>query len=441
MAYSARSGSWQPTKLLNSDSKKDSRANRYLRQRPVSMGILPSRADPLFSERPLGEFLAGHALLVEQRVSEFGSDEILAIPIEDLVEKIYEQFFVEPLVIHRERGFASSPVEQNFFSPEEQRFAFRGFGYEVLVPFSGAQGLFRMRPEHAVTSNPKAFVNEDGISIRIVADVGIEAVKDEVDNVLDAIEQYIQFQRPQLDQFNNQIRSNARALIQERKQRLLEARNIAASLGFPMRPREGAPITYASPVVRRKVTKELAPVKGGYTPEPTIADSDYSNILRILENMSFVIERNPKVFTRAPEETIRDHYLVQLNGQYEGQATGETFNAGGKTDILVRDGSSNLFVAECKWWAGEAKFTEAIDQLFGYLTWRDSKAAIIVFSRNKNTSGVVTAVKNALQNHTNRKHEIKQEGDTRFRTVFGRPDDPNREIIVTTLIVPILPPN
>ena len=51
------------------------------------------------------------------------------------------------------------------------------------------------------------------------------------------------------------------------------------------------------------------------------------------------MERNPRVFSTAPEETIRDHYLVQLNGQYEGSATGETFNGHGHTDILVRDGN------------------------------------------------------------------------------------------------------
>ncbi len=27
--------------------------------------------------------------------------------------------------------------------------------------------------------------------------------------------------------------------------------------------------------------------------------------------------------------TVRSHFLVQLNGHYEGQATGETFNSGG----------------------------------------------------------------------------------------------------------------
>ena len=84
--------------------------------------------------------------------------------------------------------------------------------------------------------------------------------------------------------------------------------------------------------------------------------------------MSFVMERNPRVFSTAPEEAIKDHYLVQLNGQYEGSATGKTFNCHGHTDILVRDGSANLFIAECKIWHGQKQFIEAIDQLMGYVT-------------------------------------------------------------------------
>jgi hypothetical protein len=56
-----------------------------------------------------------------------------------------------------------------------------------------------------------------------------------------------------------------------------------------------------------------------FNPEPTIDEPEYQNILRIIENMSsFVMERNPKVFSKAPEEAIRDHYLVQLNGQLRG---------------------------------------------------------------------------------------------------------------------------
>jgi hypothetical protein len=47
-------------------------------------------------------------------------------------------------------------------------------------------------------------------------------------------------------------------------------------------------------------------------------------------------ERNPRVFSTAPEETIRDHYLFQLNGQYEGSATGETAR---RADLALTDSS------------------------------------------------------------------------------------------------------
>jgi hypothetical protein len=46
-------------------------------------------------------------------------------------------------------------------------------------------------------------------------------------------------------------------------------------------------------------------------------------------------------------------------------ATGETFNSKGKSDILIRNGNANLFIAECKVWNGKNKFVESIDQLFG----------------------------------------------------------------------------
>src|SRR5205807_579707 len=104
-------------------------------------------------------------------------------------------------------------------------------------------------------------------------------------------------------------------------------------------------------------------------------------------SLSLVIERNPASFSTMDEESIRDNILLQLNGHYEGMATGETFNSSGKTDILVRVNDRNIFIAECKFWHGPKKFEETIDQLFDrYLTWRDCKCALIVFNRQKNSS-------------------------------------------------------
>jgi len=36
-----------------------------------------------------------------------------------------------------------------------------------------------------------------------------------------------------------------------------------------------------------------------------------------------------------------------------------------------------VFIAECKIWEGKKRFSEGVDQLLGYLTWRDTKAAMI----------------------------------------------------------------
>lgn len=58
----------------------------------------------------------------------------------------------------------------------------------------------------------------------------------------------------------------------------------------------------------------------------------------------------------------------------------------GKSDILIRDGDRSVFVAECKIWRGSKSLSNAIDQLLGYATWRDTKTAILVFNRNKELS-------------------------------------------------------
>jgi hypothetical protein len=105
--------------------------------------------------------------------------------------------------------------------------------------------------------------------------------------------------------------------------------------------------------------------------------------------MAHVMERSPSAFVSMDEEALRSHFLVQLNGHYEGQATGETFNYQGKTDILIRSEGRNIFVAECKFWGGPKKLTETIDQLLGYSCWRDTKVAVILFNRNKDFSKVL----------------------------------------------------
>jgi hypothetical protein len=154
--------------------------------------------------------------------------------------------------------------------------------------------------------------------------------------------------------------------------------------------------------------------------------------------MALVIECSPKVLSLLDEETLRTLFLVQLNAQYERRATGETFNFRGKTDILIQaedsGHSGHAFIAECKFWYGAQAFSDAIDQLIGYITWRDTKTAIIVFNRNKNFSKVLATVRETAMQHPNFEREERSPRPTEYRFVFHRKDDPDRQFKLAVLV-------
>ena len=125
---------------------------------------------------------------------------------------------------------------------------------------------------------------------------------------------------------------------------------------------------------------------------------------------------------------------MQLNGQYEGQATGETFNFEGKTDILLRVEGKNIFIAECKFWDGPASLSDALNQLLGYATWRDTKVALLLFNRDRSLSTVLAGIPEAVHGHPNFKRPQAYQSETGFRFIFGQRDDLNRELVLTVLV-------
>ena len=132
----------------------------------------------------------------------------------------------------------------------------------------------------------------------------------------------------------------------------------------------------------------------------------YLHIINVIEAMARGMERSPGDYVTWSEPKLRDALLVAAM-HYHGQATGETFNKKGKTDILVRYADRNLFIGECKWWSGAKAFTmsteseiSALDQLLSYSTWRDAKLALVVFIRQKNIDGVIASAREAVEAHS-----------------------------------------
>lgn len=159
---------------------------------------------------------------------------------------------------------------------------------------------------------------------------------------------------------------------------------------------------------------------------------EYRKILSILHHMIRVMERDPKSFSDLGEEAIRSHFLVQLNGIYKGQATGETFNKSGKPDIVVRLSGENIFIGECKFWGGESKLKETLDQLLGYATGNDDQLGMLIFNRNKNFSAVLKQIPIIIKRHSS---FLKEEThlETQFHFIVRHPDDPERELKLAVL--------
>jgi hypothetical protein len=97
------------------------------------------------------------------------------------------------------------------------------------------------------------------------------------------------------------------------------------------------------------------------------------------------------------EEARRQVLLNALNTHYRGEGTAEAFNVSGKTDILIRHEGVNLFIGECKFWTGPKGFRDALDQLFGYGAWRDTKLALIMFVRERDLTAIIEKARAELE--------------------------------------------
>lgn len=405
----------------------------------------------LFHEGDLDATLRAELEKVKETVSRLREDELLGTPLDDLVGRVADQHTVTPLeldvaAVEAETKECRIPINR----VRDAAFRFPGArdgraqtidGQEVSfhVPFTGHSRLFKLRPNSYTMNPPRGTVRGSELVFTFQATSVGAHLKQACDHEIQEVERYVRAQGAMVDAHNKAVGAAAKRLLSERIGRVQQASSGAAALGVPLRRRADAPTTYVAPEIRRKLPAVAAPATtpkqaGSHAPEPTLPDGEYDHILKVMSNMAVVLERSPSAFASMDEEDIRSHFLVQLNGQYEGQATGETFNFGGKTDILVRSGGRNIFIAECKFWKGPKAFVSTIDQLLGYLTWRDTKAAIIVFNRDVQLSTILTAIPEALRTHPSCSAPVRVEKETTFATMLTRPDDPQRYIKLTVMV-------
>lgn len=387
---------------------------------------------------------------MQEEIAAINGDRLLNTAVDDLVRYFESKFKIEVpalvteeiVVDQREAKIDVRHDPRRWIDDRSRPVYVPGTEVEVEIPFAGDSEVFRVRPTSYTMSPPKAEVRSGALVLRISGtDLTADGVQQSINQTINEIQSHLSTLRTNTAGLNQQLFQRAKTSIESRRQKLLADRNLVGALGFKMKQRDGNQRTFSAPEVKRKIAPTMPPASSApYKPEPVLNDDDYEHILGVLDNMAHVMERSPSAFHHMDEEALRTHFLVQLNGHYEGQATGETFNYEGKTDILVRSSNKNIFIAECKFWGGPKKLSETIDQLLGYSSWRDTKTAVIIFNRNRDFSRVLATIPETAKQHSNFKRELAGCTDTRFRYCFSHRDDANRELLLAILVFDVPTP-
>lgn len=316
-----------------------------------------------------------------------------------------------------------------------------GTRIDIAIPFSGDPQLWRIQAStFSVSGYPNIEIGHDEITFTISFpddSANPEKLRADIDRITKSLSDAAGYLKNDVDNHNNSAPTQIRNVLERKRQLAHSSVNAIAALGIPVQRKESQP-SFAIPAKRRETpAKRPSVAVGKYEPEPVLDEKEYQHILEVCKSMSLVIERNPSSFSALDEEVIRDHFLLQLNGHYEGGATGETFNGQGKTDIIIKVENKNVFIAECKFWHGSKAFDEAVDQLLSYLTWRDSKCALLVFNRTKDSSAVREKMHQVISARSECRKVVIHGSDGDSRYVFVKNSDPGKEIIITTQLYDI----
>lgn len=311
-----------------------------------------------------------------------------------------------------------------------------------FLPFAGYEGLLRLRPSRYEAVSHEVEVRDGHVCFDVISFKGdAEEVKRESDGYTGFLSRMSSFIAADIDSYNERLSATVSQLVAARKQEVLKQHELLAALDIPLRRKDTVPKTFAVPTPTDRYAVAVRPqvTEKGYQPEPTLDTDSYRAILRIVGDVLRLMEQHPSLYEDRDEEALRDQLLLHLSPRFEWSVTGETFNRVGKTDILIKYESSNLFAAECKFWRGAKNHTRMLDQLLSYLTWRDSKTAAVVFVRNKGISAALDAAADATRSHPCSLGEVDRPREGWINYRFHVIGDPNREVRLALMLCHVPP--
>lgn len=237
---------------------------------------------------------------------------------------------------------------------------------------------------------------------------------------------------------NERIRNSIKTYI-ENKQKVLKQEykrldTIIEKVEIPLAVKKEERL----PVIDFGVKEELKPLikpEPKKRKEPILNKNSVVNLIHYIRNSCLSFEITPEVFSKHNEEELRNIILGHLNAIFGGEATGETFNKLGKTDISLRIAEGNVLIIECKYWHGKKKYIDGISQLFRYLTWRQNYGILVTFARRRGFTEVIRKAKEATQEHgIFISISISERSTSEFVTEHRFPDDVEKKVEIHHLL-------
>lgn len=397
----------------------------------------------IFGGYDLRDHLINNEKDVRIYIENLSENQILNVNETNCIEYVYNEFRIDFPTIDFDnifRNHYNAKIPANKFPNGFNIRSGKSYTRTIIVyhiPFVGNEKVFRYRPNKYLLSIPKVYLEENCICFEII---NFENDANEINNqanyIITNIKTLSKNSQEQIGRHNNGLKGNIRQIFKHRKEEILKKNQMLASLDFTIKRKKEIPETFSipTPKIRKKIIVKPKVTEEDFEPEPTLNNSAYNEILEVIYAVGKEFERLPSTYNDKNEEALRDHFLLFLEPNFEGSATGETFNKKGKTDILLRHENSNVFIAECKFWKGKKSYLDTITQLLKYLTWRDSKVAVIIFVENKEISSVLKTVKEATPEHNNYLGYEDDKTESWFNYRFHINDDRNREVKLAVLL-------
>jgi hypothetical protein len=380
---------------------------------------------------------------IHKRVERETKEYILGVDEEEYINFLIDEFKVIPLIIYEE----SEQIEYPKVTKEKMTDRFSRYEYEQDVyifttkyTFSGSTVLFKIRPSSWTMTSYDISVNEPSNTVSFsfkLYEQNPEKFEAEKSSAFRAAFTNVKNVNVFANEWNNSVEGLVRAEFKRVKDKFLKENNFFAAINISTN--KNTESIFSVPTIKKvDIPQPKVDKNKEFASIPTMSQNMYKDILKVVYDAGKSMERKPALYLDKDEEGLRDLFLFILETRYEGiTATGETFNKKGKTDIILKYSAdnTNLFVAECKFWKGPAEFHQAINQLFDrYLTWRDSKVALMFFVQNRDFSKVLETVKGEAKKHSYYKKVINYNGESSFSYVYRLPNDEDKEVFLEIIL-------